>query len=125
VIATFLKAGKTKVLAIAGGLVALIAVNDWFIGNKASLGVFYILPMMLGAIVLTPLEIVVLALACSFLKSWFDIPSPQLEVLLRFVFAFLAYAASGFFVIAIMRNRQLAIEQPGQDPRRASAAARS
>src|SRR5438046_5971286 len=78
---------------------------DWFVGNKASLGVFYILPMMLGAIVLVPMEIVALALVCSFLKSWFDIPSPRVEVLLRFVFAFLAYAGSGFFVIALMRNR--------------------
>jgi len=75
VIATFLKAGKAKVLAVTGSLVALIAVNDWLIGNKASLGVFYILPMMLGAIVLSPAETVALALACSFLKSWFDIPS--------------------------------------------------
>jgi signal transduction histidine kinase len=106
VIATFLKAGRTKVLSLTGALVALIALADWFVGNKASLGVFYILPMMLGAIVLAPLEIVALALVCSFLKSWFDIPSPRVEVLLRFVFAFLAYTGSGFFVIALMRNRR-------------------
>jgi len=106
VIATFLRAGRTKVLSVTGALVALIAMADWFVGNKASLGVFYILPMMLGAIVLVPMEIVALALVCSFLKSWFDIPSPRVEVLLRFVFAFLAYAGSGFFVIALMRNRR-------------------
>ncbi len=93
-------------LSVTGALVALIAMADWFVGNKASLGVFYILPMMLGAIVLVPMEIVALALVCSFLKSWFDIPSPRVEVLLRFVFAFLAYAGSGFFVIALMRNRR-------------------
>ena len=37
-------------------------------------------------------------------------PSPPLEVLLRFVFATVAYSGSGLFVIALMRNRQLAIE---------------
>src|SRR5256885_5710130 len=33
-----------------------IAIADWGVGNKVSLGVLYILPMMLGASVLNPLE---------------------------------------------------------------------
>jgi C4-dicarboxylate-specific signal transduction histidine kinase len=110
VIASFLQAGRAKVLAATGCLIVIIAVADWYVGNKASLGVFYILPMMLGGIVLSPVEVAVLALVCSLLRSWFDIPSPQIEKLLRFIFAALAYACSGLFVIALIRNRRLAVE---------------
>lgn len=108
-IAAFLQAGKARLLAITACMVALIAFADWAIGNRASLGVFYILPMMLGAIVLSPWETAVLAAVCSALKLWFDLPSPPLEKVIRFVFAFLAYAGSGLFVASLIRNRRLVI----------------
>src|SRR5438132_6949987 len=95
-------------------MIALIATADWLIGTRASLGVLYILPMMSGAIVLAPIETVALALVCSSLKAWFDLPSPPLEKLLRFIFALLAYCGSGFIVIALMRNRQLVVEHLGK-----------
>jgi two-component system sensor kinase FixL len=110
VIASVLKAGPQKILSTSAAMVALIAAADWYVGNKASLGVLYILPMMLSGIVLTPLQTVAAALLCASLRSCFDLPSPPLEVLLRFVFAALAYSGSGLFVIALIRNRQLAIE---------------
>jgi two-component system sensor kinase FixL len=110
VIATFLQAGKTRVLTATAGLIAIIALADWYIGNRASLGMFYIFPMMLGAVVLSPLETVLLAIGCSSLRTWFDIPTPQLEKFLRFLFAGLAYTCSGLFVIALIRNRRLVIE---------------
>src|SRR5437773_1699922 len=106
-IATFLQAGKAKLLAVTGCMVALIALADWAIGNRASLGVFYILPMMLGAVVLSPLETAFLAAICSALKLWFDLPSPPLEMVIRFIFALLAYAGSGLFVASLIRNRKL------------------
>jgi signal transduction histidine kinase len=88
-------------------MIALIAVADWSVGSRASLGVLYILPMMLGAIVLAPWQTTVLALICSFLRSLFDIPSPHIEMFLRFIFASLTYAGSGLFVTALIRNRDL------------------
>jgi two-component system sensor kinase FixL len=109
-IGIFLRAGKVKVLGVVVAMVSLTALADWYVGNRASLGVFYIIPMMIGAIVLTPIETVALAIICSFLRSWFDIPSPPVEVMLRFVFAFLAYTGSGLFVTALIRNRELVVE---------------
>jgi two-component system, LuxR family, sensor kinase FixL len=114
IIAVFLKAGKSRVLATSGVLVLLIAMADWSIGNRASLGVFYILPTMLGATVLGPLGTGALAILCALLRSWFDIPAPPLEAKLRFVFGFLAYAGSGLFVTALIRNRRLVIEHLGK-----------
>src|SRR5260370_5619866 len=68
------------------------------------------LAMMLGATVLSPFEVAALAVLCSILRSLFDLPSPHMEALLRFIFAALAYAASGLFVAGLIRNRELMLE---------------
>ena len=86
-IAIFLRASRTRTLLATGALIAVIAAADWYVGNRASLGLLYMLPMMLGATVLAPAQIAALALGCSVLRSAFDLPSPRVETLLRFVFA--------------------------------------
>ncbi len=113
-IAAFLKAGRLRILAATGAMVVVIAIADWWVGNRASLGVFYILPMMLGGIVLKSYETALLAIFCALLRSGFDIPAPPLEVKLRGVFGFLAYVGSGLFVTALIRNRQLVMEHLGK-----------
>jgi two-component system, LuxR family, sensor kinase FixL len=110
VIGLYLKAGKIRTLAGIGALIVVIAVADWSVGNKVSLGVLYILPMMLGASVLNPLETAAAATLCAFLRARFDTPASRAEVMLRFVFALLAYYASGRFVTALIRNRELVVD---------------
>jgi two-component system sensor kinase FixL len=105
-----LKAGTRKVLVVTALLVLVVAVADWAVGNTVSLGVLYILPMMLGAVILGPTEIAGLALVCASLRGRFDVPSSQAEVMLRFAFASLSYFASGLFVTALVRNRELVVE---------------
>jgi signal transduction histidine kinase len=109
-VATCLKAGRVKLIAIVVPLVVLIALADREVGEVVSLGVLYILPMMLGAVVFGPLEILLLAGVCAFLRSWFDTPATDAEVVLRFAFALLAYFASGLFVVALVRNQRLAAD---------------
>lgn len=103
------KPARGRVLAGIAGLIVLIATADWSVGSKASLGIFYIVPMVIGATILPWPGIVFLALLCSLLRSVFDIPSPQIEQLLRFFFATLAYASAGLLVAALIRNRELTI----------------
>jgi two-component system, LuxR family, sensor kinase FixL len=105
-----LRAGKAKILAEIGGMITVIAVTDWAVGNGFSLGVLYILPMMLGALILRRTEIAALAAFCAFLRSRFDTPSTGLEAALRFVFASVSYFACGLFVTALVRNRQFAAD---------------
>lgn len=105
-----LVAGRPKVLAMTVCLVALIVLADWSVGNSVSLGVLYVLPMMLGAVVLRHFETAVLAIVCSLLRSWFDTPGSQAEIVLRFVFAFVAYFSSALFVTALVRNRELVVD---------------
>jgi two-component system sensor kinase FixL len=105
----FFRLDKTKVLLFTAGLVALVAVVDWSVGNTVSLGVLYILPMMLGALVLRPGDTAVLAVLCAFLRFCFDVPSSHTEAWLRFLFASLSYFASGLFVTALVRNREMMV----------------
>ena len=109
-----LKAGRIKVLAITAGMMLAIALADWYVGNTFSLGVLYIIPMMLGAVVLRRVEALLLAILCAFLKSLFDTPGSHMEVSLRFAFASLAYFCSALFVTALVRNRKLVIEHLGK-----------
>jgi len=105
-----LKADKRKVLVATAALVMLVAWSDWAVGNTFSLGVLYILPMMLGALALSPAGIAGLAFLCACLRFLFDVPSGRLEIILRFMFSSLAYFVSGLFVVALDRNRELVVE---------------
>ena len=123
IVATSLRAGRVKVVAAVASLLVLIAFADWEMGDRGSLGVLYILPMTIGAVICGPLETFLLAGVCAFLRAWFDTPAPNAEVVLRFAFALLAYFASGLFVIALVRNRRQAVDhlarlQREQDLRR-------
>jgi signal transduction histidine kinase len=91
-------------------MVVLIAVTDRELGAAVSLGVLYILPMMIGAIACGPIEIFLLAAVCAFLRSWFDTPATDAEAILRFTFALLAYFVSGLFVVAVVHNRRRAVD---------------
>jgi PAS domain S-box-containing protein len=97
-------------------LVCTIAVADWAVGNRMSLGVLYVLPMMLGALVLTPVQILLLATVCSSLRSKFDLPSPYIEMLLRFIFALISYSACGLVVAALIRiNREQTLRREAEE----------
>jgi len=109
-VAAFLRAGRVKVVAAVATLLVLIAFADWQMGDRGSLGVLYILPMTIGAVICGPFETFLLACVCAFLRAWFDIPAQNAEVVLRFVFALLAYFACGLFVIALVRNRRQAVD---------------
>jgi PAS domain S-box-containing protein len=106
-ISSCLEAGRPKVLLITALLIVLTAICDWASGNTVSLGVLYIIPAMLGAVVLRPIETAGVAILCAFLRSCFDTPGSHAEVMLRFLFAWAAYFGSGLFVTALTRNRTL------------------
>jgi two-component system, LuxR family, sensor kinase FixL len=102
-----LEGGRARLLTAVIFLIVIIAGADWLVGNSVSLGVFYIFPMMLGAILLRPPETLLLAFACSVLRWWFDTPGSKADVTLRFAFALVAYFSSALFVTALVKNRRL------------------
>ena len=115
VIAGFLRAGRVRILCAVTAAIAAIAVTDGYVlGTRASLGLLYILPMMLAATVLPQAQTVALAFVCSVLRGLFDTPSPPLEILLRFLLGLVAYAGSGLIVTALIRHRALVMEHLGR-----------
>jgi signal transduction histidine kinase len=106
VIAWLLKAGKLRILLFTAALVAVIAFADWFVGRSISLAVLYIIPMMLGAVVLRPGETAGFAVLCATLRALFDTPASPAEHGLRFAFAAAAYFVSGLFVTELVRNHE-------------------
>ncbi len=105
-VAACLNAGTSRILTISFLMIGGTAFADWSVGLDVSLGILYVLPMVLAATVLSPRSIISLALICSILRGVFETPHSALEVMLRFAFAFLAYVSAGLFVVAVIRNRQ-------------------
>ena len=101
---------RRSVVAATLLLLALTVLADWSVGKEISLGVLYIAPMMLGALVLSRSQIAGLALLSAFLRSRFDSPGTFAEYTLRFVFAALSYYLCGLFVAALVRNRRITEE---------------
>jgi two-component system, LuxR family, sensor kinase FixL len=108
-IALLMKAGKGKILAGVALSIAVTAFLDFAVGSNVSLAPLYILPMMLGAVVLRPWETGAIAILCSFLRALFDTAGSPAELTLRFVFAAAAYFVSGLFVTELVRNHELDI----------------
>jgi signal transduction histidine kinase len=101
-----LRAGRAKVLIAVAGLIAISALSDWAVGTF-SLGILYIVPMMLAALILDYKQTLLLALFCAFLRSRFDVPSTPTDAVLRFAFASVSYFASALIVTAMVRNRRM------------------
>ena len=103
-----LRAGKLKILTATAVLAISATLLDWVTGNNVSLAALYIVPMMLGAVALRPIETAAFAIICSYIRSWFDVPGTTADLILRFVFAALAYFVSGLFVTGLVKNHQQA-----------------
>jgi two-component system sensor kinase FixL len=110
VLSVFLTASRLWNLVTVFTLIGVIALADHALGVRASLGILYVFPMVIAGLKLRPAQIVALAVVCSVLRIWFDVLAPELESFLRVPFAFLVYAGSGLFVIAIVRNRAANVE---------------
>lgn len=104
-----LRAGKPKVLGLMLGALAVATMLDWATGAHVSMAPLYIIPMMLGAVVLGRTGCAALAVVCALLRAWFDVPGPQADLALRFVFASIAYFLSALFVTALVRNHHLTV----------------
>ncbi len=100
-------------LASAGVLIALIAYLDYKY-LEASLGLLYVLPVLLAATVLNRRQILVLCLACAILRQQFINKSDVLEDTLRFLMALTAYTTGGLLVQAMALNRRQAEQYANQ-----------
>jgi len=108
VISVFLRAGRARLMTIVFVMIGLIACGDLALGSRASLGLLYVLPMVLAATVFESRQIIALAVLCAFLRAFFD--APELAVFLRIPFALVTYAGAGLFALGIIRSRAASLE---------------
>ena len=70
--AAFLKDERQSALLKAGLMIAGIALVDWWVVGEIPLGFLYLAPMLIIGGVLTPWQIVAIAVVCTFLAEFFD-----------------------------------------------------
>jgi two-component system, LuxR family, sensor kinase FixL len=104
-----LLAPRKLILAGVAVLILSLVALEWTLQIEYSLGVLYVLPMLLGGITLNRTQIVALALLCAFARGMFTVVPTQLDYVLRFLMATLAYCGAGLFTVELRRNRQLYI----------------
>jgi PAS domain S-box-containing protein len=95
------------VLAISGGIIAVIAAFDWWTKPYVSLGFLYLFPVMLASAFLPRWVVASLGLGCAVLAEVFSSLTPSY---LRLAFETLALAGCGLFVGELLRNRRLSLE---------------
>ena len=100
---------RTTVLAVSGGLAALVALVDWLTKPYWSLGFLYLFPIMLASGYLPRWGIAVFAAICALLSEAFSALDPS-EALFRLGFVSLALVGCGLFVGELVNNRRLNLE---------------
>jgi two-component system, LuxR family, sensor kinase FixL len=103
-ISFWLTAPRGKTLIATGLLTVLVVVVDSY--TTLSFALLYILPVMLGALVMGPRGTLTLALVCGIAQSQFDQSPNRAEQMLHFAFAVLSYSAAGLLVMSLVRNRR-------------------
>jgi len=88
---------------------ALVALVDWKLKPDVSLGLFYVLPILVLSAFLERRAIVALAAACTLLKEAARPDAWDADAPTRCALGFVAFLASGLFVSEMARNRRLAL----------------
>lgn len=89
-------------LALLAGIVAL----EWASKLDYSLGVLYVFPVAVAALVFRRAEVIAAAVICAFIRSAFTPELAPVEFWLRFAMAVLAYSGVGLLVGEISRHRR-------------------
>lgn len=93
-------------LALAIVLFLAVLALEWFSHLDYSLGIFYVLPVIVAATVLNRWQVVALSIACAFIRGQFHVGLQPIEFGLRFIMAVLAYSGAGMLVAEMSRHRR-------------------
>jgi len=92
------------VYAIAAVLVAIIAYSDWKI-EEVSVGFLYVLPILMASALLRAWQIVIIAIACGYLRELFSPVYGTPGGGARIVIGAAGFALAGYFVSQLNRQR--------------------
>ncbi len=101
-------ANRTRLIAVAGVLIAAIAAVDWATKPYISLGFLYLFPIMILGGFLSRVQILGVALVCAVLQEAFS-NLPENEAVLRLLFSSAGFVGTGLFISELIRNRRIAM----------------
>ena len=93
-------------LALAAFLLLAVLLLEWWSKLDYSLGILYVLPVIVAATVLTRWQVIALSFAAAFIRGQFHVGLQPIEFGLRFGMAVLAYAGAGMLVCEMSRHRR-------------------
>jgi len=101
-------ANRTKLIVVAGFLIAAIAAVDWATKPYISLGFLYLFPIMMVGGFLSRTQIVGVALVCAVLQEAFS-NLPENEAVIRLLFSSAGFVGTGLFISELIRNRRITL----------------
>jgi signal transduction histidine kinase len=101
--------GRSLSLLLIGALIPAILVLDLAF-QRASLGILYMVPMVLASIFMGVREIAALALFCAILSWWGDPSASHIDGVLYFIFSFISYFGVVYLFAAQLRRKEMTID---------------
>jgi signal transduction histidine kinase len=101
---------RGQILLTAIGIVGVLVALEWYFDFDFSLGILYIFPVMIAATILTRPQIIVAAIFCAYTRGLFTADETQLEHILRFCMAVIAYTGCGLLIYQIADSRRVVLK---------------
>jgi PAS domain S-box-containing protein len=106
-----LDASRTRLVVIAGVMIAIVALIDWRVDVNVSFGFLYLFPMLLVGNCLRRWQLAALAGLCTLLAELLDPFSWSLAAgIPRDIFMFTAYFGTALFAHESGRNRRISLQ---------------
>jgi two-component system, LuxR family, sensor kinase FixL len=105
----FVPGNRRVLLAVAGLLIAAIAVTDWLTKPYISLGFLYLFPIIIVGGVLSRTPTIAVALVCAVLQEAFS-NLPENEAIFRLVLSSIGFTGTGLFIAELLNNRRIVLE---------------
>lgn len=100
----------SRVFPVALVLIATLWAIEWYFQFDFSLGVFYTIPVLIASAALTRWQIVLFGLFAALARAPFTPAASNLEFLLKFTMASIAYIGTGLLLVEMSNNRRRLLE---------------
>jgi PAS domain S-box-containing protein len=85
-------------------LAFLIAFADSLVFRDLSLGILFVIPIAISAVLLNRFQVFVCALVAAVLMETFSVPASRGEAALRFALGLIAFSGLGWFIVETVQN---------------------
>ncbi|MEQ1886464.1 MAG: ATP-binding protein [Bryobacteraceae bacterium] len=102
--------GRLAVLAASAVSLGLVIAAEWITDLDFPLSVFYILPVLIAASVLSRVQTVFVAVGCAYIHGYFLTNVSPVQYWATLLMAIVAYIGAGLFMGELSRNRRMLVE---------------